>query len=64
MQQEEPKSWIFRRYVNVTSLLKGWSNVASAVGWAIGAGAIFLVYPMAIGIIDERYLRKQGVKVE
>lgn len=61
MSANPHKSWAVRRYKGVTKILGQVQEKVSQVGWAVGATTVLIIYPLAISILDHRFLKKNGV---
>lgn len=59
--QKQEESWTLRRYKGVTKILSAVQDKIATVGWAAGAATILVVYPLAISILDHRFLKKKNV---
>ena len=62
MEGGNAEVWLVNRYKNVTKLLSTWQNKASSIAWTIGAGILLIGYPLAIGILDDRFLATKGIR--
>ena len=62
MSSKNIESWLVRRYKNVSQILTKVEERASTIAWAAGAGALLIAYPLAIAILDDRFLAKKGIK--
>ena len=60
--QGKAEAWLVNRYKNVSKLLSEWTKNASNVAWAVGAGVLLIGYPLAISILDDRYIYSKGIR--
>ena len=57
MKTEVP--WIQRRIRGVTAILTRCGSAARKVAWAAGTVAVFIVYPLAMSIVEDRVVKRQ-----
>ena len=60
--QGKAEAWLVNRYKNVSKLLSDWTKSATNVAWAVGAGVLLIGYPLAIAILDDRYILSKGIR--
>jgi hypothetical protein len=50
------KSWVAKRISGVATVLGKFASVATDAAWAAAAVTLFVVYPMALCITEERVI--------
>ena len=53
-------SWIHKRVAGVTKVLTSVYDKTKDVAWAVGTTIFIVAYPLALSILDDRYLKENG----
>lgn len=51
-----PETWLQQRINNVSLILTRFGQKARNVAWDVGTAALIVLYPLALGILDDRVI--------
>lgn len=61
MRQNNP---VQNNYKKVVNFIKPYFTGVTDIAWAVGTSALILLYPLAISILDDRFLKKKAKQNE
>ena len=53
-------NWINQRIKGVSNVLSKTLTFTKDIAWAVGTTVLIVGYPLALSILDDRYIRKKG----